>query len=404
MHRGTALQKIGVHVNRTRFRNLTILLGSTMTVMAGATIAPALPGLKIAFQDVAHADFLVKLVLTMPALLIAIGAPFAGILLDRWGRKPVLVLALILYGLAGTSGFLLGSLFGILVGRALLGLAVAGVMSGFTTLIADYFSGPKLNQFMGYQAAFMASGGVIFLLAGGYLADVGWQYPFLIYLFAFVVLPGVLFAIDEPDVQVSSQQQSVSAAKVAFISKNVMLIYAIAFLGMVIFYMVPVQLPFYLTENGVSSSRVGLALAVQALAAAITSLQFQKIKAHLSFERIAGLVFLAMGLGYMILAASNSYAIVILGLIIFGIGLGLVVPNLNVWLISAIPPAMRGRAIGGLTTSLFLGQFLSPIITQPILGLGGMAGAFRIVGSASILLGVVFVGLPIIQRSIRSQS
>ena len=101
-------------MNRTRVRNLTILLGSTMTVMAGATIAPALPEMYLVFLDVPNAAFLVKLVPTMPALLIAIGAPFSGILLDRWGRKPVLIAALILYGLAGTSGFLLGSLFGIL--------------------------------------------------------------------------------------------------------------------------------------------------------------------------------------------------------------------------------------------------------------------------------------------------
>ena len=40
----------------------------------------------------------------MPALFIAIGAPFASILLDRWGRKPVIVAALILYGLPGTFG------------------------------------------------------------------------------------------------------------------------------------------------------------------------------------------------------------------------------------------------------------------------------------------------------------
>ena len=375
-----------------------------MTVMAGATIAPALPGMKLVFQDVLHADILVKLVLTMPALLIAIGAPFSGILLDRWGRKPVIIMALILYGLAGASGYLLDSLYGILIGRALLGLAVAGVMSGFTTLIADYFSGDKLNQFMGYQAGFMGIGGVVFLLAGGYLADVGWQYPFLIYLFAFVVLPGVLFAIDEPDLQASSIQQSVPVEKVTFLSKNVILIYVVAFAGMVIFYMIPVQLPFYLTENGVSSSQVGMALAAQALVAAIVSLQFQKIKARFSFERIAGLVFLAMGLGYIILAASSSYAIVILGLSIFGIGLGMVVPNLNVWLISAIPATVRGRAIGGLTMSLFLGQFLSPVIVQPILGLGGTTGAFGILGGVSLLLGVVFVGFPTIQRRFRSIS
>ena len=113
-------------LNKNSVRNLTILLGSTMTAMAGATIAPALPEINLVFQDVPDADLLVKLVLTLPALLIAIGAPFSGFLSDRWGRKPVLITALILYGLAGTSGYVLDSMFGILVGRALLGVAVAG--------------------------------------------------------------------------------------------------------------------------------------------------------------------------------------------------------------------------------------------------------------------------------------
>ena len=285
-----------------------------------------------------------------------------------------------------------------------MGLAVAGVMSGFTTLIADYFSGDKLNQFMGYQAGFMGFGGVIFLLAGGFLADVGWHYPFLIYLFAFAVLPGVLFAIDEPDLQASSYQQSVSAEKVAFPLKSISLIYVIAFAGMVIFYVVPVQLPFYLAQTGVSNSQVGLALAISALAAAIVSLQYQKIKARFSFEHISGLVFLTMGLGYIIVAAASSYLLVLLGLLVFGIGLGLQVPNLNVWLTSVIPATVYGRAIGGLTMCLFLGQFFSPIIVQPILGLGGMTGTFGTLGGVSLLLGVVFVSTPIIQRSFRSIS
>ncbi len=379
-------------LNKIPIRNLTILLGSTMTVMAGATIAPALPEMSLFFQDVPNADFLVRLLLTIPALLIAIGAPFSGVLLDRWGRKPVIIAALILYGFAGTAGFVLGSLFSILISRALLGLAVAGVMSGFTTLIADYFSGDKLNKFMGYQAGFMGFGGVIFLLAGGYLADVGWQYPFLIYLFAFVILPGVLFAIDEPDLQPSSNQQSVSAEKIALSLKNIALIYAIAFAGMVVFFLVPVQLPFYLTAAGVSNSQVGLALALMALVAAIVSLQYQKIKARFSFERISSLVFLTMGLGYVTLAISANFSIVLLGLLIAGVGLGLLMPNMNVWLVSIIPAKVRGRAIGGLATFIFLGQFFSPIIAQPIVQQIGLAGVYGLAGGLALLLAVALFG------------
>jgi len=191
-------------LNRTIIRNWTILLGSTMTVLAAATISPALPEMSLAFQDVPNADFLVRLVLTIPGLSIAISAPFFGLLLDRWGRKPVLILSILLYGLTGPSGFVLDTLPAILIGRALLGFAVAGVMIGFTTLIADYFSGDKRSQFMGYQAGVMGFGGVAFLLLGGVLADIGWRFPFLIYLFPFLILPGVLFAIDEPKIQPAS--------------------------------------------------------------------------------------------------------------------------------------------------------------------------------------------------------
>ena len=175
--------------NRTRLRNLTILLGSTTTVLAATIISPALPDMARAFQDTANADFLVRLTLTMPALLVALAAPFAGILLDRWGRKPVLAAALLLYAVAGTAGFFLDSLMAILLSRALLGLAVAGIMSGFITLILDYFEGDDLNRFMGYQGAFIGLGGMVFLLAAGFLADVGWRLPFLVHLFALVVLP-----------------------------------------------------------------------------------------------------------------------------------------------------------------------------------------------------------------------
>jgi MFS family permease len=90
------------------FTKITLLLVSTLTVMSGATIAPSLPAMGEYFADVPNADYLVRLALTLPALLIALGAPVVGVMIDRLGRKPLLLVALILYGLAGSSGILLG--------------------------------------------------------------------------------------------------------------------------------------------------------------------------------------------------------------------------------------------------------------------------------------------------------
>lgn len=140
---------------------ITLLLVSTLTVMSGATISPSLPAMQAHFSDVPNADFWVRLVLTVPALFIVIGSPIAGQIVDKIGRKPLLLGSAILYGFAGSSGFLLNSLFAILIGRALLGLAVAGVMVSATTLIADYYQGDARASFMGLQAAFMGFGGVL---------------------------------------------------------------------------------------------------------------------------------------------------------------------------------------------------------------------------------------------------
>ena len=138
------------------FGQITLLLASTLTVMAGATIAPGLPAMKAAFAAEENADFLVRLVLTLPALFIVLGAPLAGFLIDRFGRKRLLLFSAILYAAAGSSGFFLNSLMLILIGRALLGFAVAGIMTSVTTLIADYFTGVaraparSASQFYGF--------------------------------------------------------------------------------------------------------------------------------------------------------------------------------------------------------------------------------------------------------------
>jgi MFS family permease len=146
---------------------------------------PALPQIEAFFRDAPNAAFWVKLMLTIPALFTAIAAPFVGIIIDRFGRKPLLVAATLLYGAAGGSGLVLSTLPLLLVGRALLGLSVAAIMTTATTLIADYYRGSKREQVMGLQAAFVSYGGVAFLILGGVLADLGWRFPFAIYLMAF---------------------------------------------------------------------------------------------------------------------------------------------------------------------------------------------------------------------------
>lgn len=382
------------HSNSNSFvTKATLLLVSTLTVMAGATIAPSLPAMQEHFNEVSNAALWVRLVLTLPALFIVIGSLIAGVIVDRLGRKPLLLAAAALYGLAGASGYVLDSLFHILIGRAFLGFAVAGIMVTATTLIADYYKGPARASFLGLQAAFMGLGGVLFLSLGGFLADQNWRFPFLIYLFAWVLLPLIAWAIVEPQRTVTSTTSETIPGS-AFPTKLLTFIYGVALLTQIIFYLIPVQLPFYLKElSNANASQSGLAIAFATLFSAMSSLFYGKIKQRLGFFSILVLVFGLMGTGYSIIGLANQYALVLVGLAIAGVGLGLLMPNLNLWIASEVSDAVRGRALGGSTMFFFLGQFLSPLVSQPVSRAVGLGTTYALAGGLLLVCGLILMGL-----------
>ena len=78
------------------------------------------------------------------------------------------------------------------------------------------------------------------------------------------------------------------------------------------------------------------------------------------------------------------------GLAISGLGLGLLIPNMTVWISAVVPDGIRGRAIGGLSTALFLGQFLSPIVAQPVSLKFGLSSTYIYAGGLLLIFGIIF--------------
>ncbi len=375
-------------------RKLTLLGAAGLTVMSGATIAPSLPAIAEHFAGIANADLLTRLVLTIPALLIAICAPLAGVIADRYGRKRLLIVSTVAYVVSGTSGALLDTLPAILVGRALLGISVAGVMTAATTLVGDYMSGSARARFLGLQSAFMAFGGVVVLSGGGLLAELHWRGPFFVYLSALLLIPFMATALYEPDRRPQDPPPAGSLSPEPDQSSGwrlIALIYAVAFGTFVAFYMLPVQLPFYLKAMGIPEpSLAGLAIACGALVAAFVSMSYARIRARLSHRGIVALGFALMAVGYGIVAIADSYGVVLMAMIVNGLGMGSVMPNLSVWLMARAPAALRGRAVGGLSASIFLGQFLSPLVVEPIAAPFGLAAAYGAAGALLVLCAAGF--------------
>ena len=118
---GTIAVKIADAAENKRWPlKLTLLLTSSLTIMSVITISAALPQMAAAFSDVKNSAFLVKLVLTLPALMIALFSPITGRFIDRYGRLRILWFALVLYAISGSAGYYLNNLYQILISRAVI--------------------------------------------------------------------------------------------------------------------------------------------------------------------------------------------------------------------------------------------------------------------------------------------
>jgi MFS family permease len=376
---------------RSGFKAATLLVASTLTVMAGAIVAPALPEISRNFLHIPDAELLTRLILTLPALVIALLAPAAGYLVDRWGRKKVLMASLLLYAVSGTTGAYLSNIYHILLGRVFLGVAVGGLMTAVITLIGDYYEGEARNRFMGYQAAFAGAGGLIFITTGGVLADVHWRYPFLIYGASLFVLFMAWVSVKEPVRILEHAAPEADGVKKTTISMEVWLVLAIAFFSMGVFYMVPVQMPFLLNQmEGITNTQIGLAISFMNVSAVATSLNYARIIKRLNFLLVVALVFFLIFVGYLIISQSESYGAMIVGILVCGLGFGMLMANINLWLVTIAPAPLRGRLVGYLNAAIFLGMFLSPVLLHPVIQLTSLQGSFLVVAVLLAFCALVF--------------
>ncbi|HEV7248699.1 MAG TPA: MFS transporter [Shinella sp.] len=377
-----------------RRRNATLLFISTLTIMSGATISASLPGIAARFADVENVALLSRLVLTLPAMFIALFSPAAGFLVDRFGRKPLLLASLGLFAVAGASGLVLDTLPGLLVGRAVLGLAVGGIMTATTALVGDFFQGPARDRYMGLQQAFVGIGGTIFLTGGGFLAEVHWRGPFFIYFVAILLVPAALAFLPEPRRVRAAGPATGEGRLDGRTTALLVLLFLAAAVNMIAFYMIPTQLPFYLESLGFAApSLAGTAIGAGQLVGVVSALAFAPFRRLLGIMGVFGLGFVSAGLSFLLLSGAESYGSVLAAMAVSGVCMGTIMPNFAAAAMLLAPPALRGRISGLLVSSIFAGQFLSPLVSQPLITATGYGGAYMIVGSVVLVFGIAAAAL-----------
>jgi len=103
-------------------------------------------------------------------------------------------------------------------------------------------------------------------------------------------------------------------------------------------------------------------------------------------------------MGLLLVSAAAAMGSIALATALAGLGLGLVMPNLMAAAMALAAPQVRGRVAGGMSASLTLGMFASPLLSQPWVGTFGYSGVFSGASVGLIAMGLVAVAVALARR------
>jgi DHA1 family bicyclomycin/chloramphenicol resistance-like MFS transporter len=166
---------------------LTLLL-SFLTALGPLSMDMYLPSLP-EIAHTLHAPVLhVQLTISSYLFGFAVGQIFYGPISDRFGRKPVLLIAIVLYALATVGCAMAQSVEGLIAARFLQSLGGAGSIVLARAVVRDIYSGARAGRELSLMGAITGFAPIVAPMIGGVLQTVlGWRSIFvLLVMFAAV--------------------------------------------------------------------------------------------------------------------------------------------------------------------------------------------------------------------------
>ena len=387
----------------------TILSISLLTVMAGAAMAPALGVIRTHFAD--QSNLMVQLIVSLPALTIIITNLFFPFMYRFIRTRTLAILGLLMYVVFGSGAFFADNIWVVLLLRALLGVSVGMIMPLSTGLLAYYFTPDEQPHLMGLAAFMSQVGGVIATLLSGLLANIDWNYAFLVYLFGLPAL--VLVAVNLPNERLNTGASTMKNSPDYYVSEtgitkarkkeghplSSMMRFAPSIVGMylqmLLFFIFPTNFAITaraneaLTGNDITLIMVGLDV-IAAIVGVVFGWMMDKMGRSVKY--LAPLTF---ALGYALFAMGSETALVLSGAFFVGFANGIGVPYLNT--IASIKGGKDAATtvMPLISAAMFLGQFTSPLIVSPISeAIGGNNTPYTV----GVLFSIIFLIQTLLSR------
>jgi MFS family permease len=156
-----------------------------------------------------------------------------------------------------------------------------------------------------------------------------------------------------------------------------------------IFFVMPTQMSFFLEAQGYDAAMMtGAILGTVMLSGGGFALIYPRLQRATGYAGIFLMGYASMALGFLLLLLAGTTPTLFAAAASIGAGYALVSPSFVALTLSLAPLRRRGVSGGVLTASIFIGQFVSPLLVTPLITRHGYGTLF---GGMTLLLAAMAV-------------
>lgn len=356
------------------------------------------------------------LLLSSGLIGMALGAAFVGPFADRFGRRTMLLVALIINAAGLSLSATASSMPELMLWRVVTGLGVGGILASGTVLVSEYSN----RKHRGLALSIYAAGYPVVASIGGMLAipliqNFGWQSVFLLggiltvaaCALVWAKMPesldflavrsqhedseaprqqaeriarslGITGPVELASVQTEKDDDAGSASKNSYVAlfspanlRNTLVLWAIFFIVMFSFYFANTWTPQLLTQVGFTAEEgilggvmLMLGGTVGAVLYGVCTARWDARKVLAAFATVSAVMF------FVFISSTNVYALAM----VTGIGLGMIINGCISGLYTLAPmtysPQLRSTGVGAALGVGRCGAILAPIIVGSLLDVG----------------------------------
>ena len=346
---------------------------SALTSLPGLAVSPILGELSTIFPHATELD--IQMLTSLPSLLIIPFVLLAGKLAEKRDFIRLLRVGLWLFA---ASGVLVGKLYlfsskmwQLMAVSALLGIGAGLIIPLSTGLISRYFTGEYRVKQFGYSSAITNMTLVVATAVTGYLAEVHWRLPFVVYLLPLISLVlsaylkknTVSVTVKQASAVIPSMQSApVISGKYGIHIRH--LIQLMLFYGVVTYVVLAVtfNLPFLMEAHHFSSGNSGL-ISLFFLAIMAPGFMLDNIVKLLG-NKTKLYSLLAVAVGLLLIWISPTEWLIVPGCILVGLGYGIIQPLIYDKTVDTAIPQKTTLALAFVMVMNYLAILLSPFITD----------------------------------------